>query len=163
MTEKLGRLVIPFLVASMVFSPIAWAQPTSAPASQPVLRTLPAGQMVDVKKEKLKGFNLEEFKVILHIYTDYRVWGVQLPKMQLQIDDLTKLSQNQTYQLGLRAEEVKIYQQERKLLTEKYLNENKLRHLCENKPNFGSWIAWGSAAAMGIVAAVLAGILISKD
>ena len=163
MTESLGKVILPFLLASMVFGPVTWAQPKSAPASQPVLRSLPAGQMVEVKKEKLKGFNLEEFKVILHIYTDYRVWGVQLPKMQLQINDLTRLSQNQTYQLGLRAEEVKIYQQERKLLTEKYLNENKLRHQCENKPNFGSWIAWGSAAAMGLVAAVLAGILISKD
>ena len=157
------RMLIPVLVVSSIFSPVVWAQPTSAPVSQPTFLQLPTGRLVDFKQDKLKAFTLDEFKIILHIYTDYRIWGAQIPKLQLQVDDLTRLSQSQTLQLGLRAEEVKVYQEERKLLTEKYLNENKLRHECENKPNFGSWIAWGTAAAMGVVAAVLAGILIAKD
>lgn len=86
-----------------------------------------------------------------------------MPKLKTQVSKLAELTQNQKRQLSLADENIKILKDERKLLTEKWEKENKLRHECENTPAFGSWIAWGSAGAMGLVATVLAIILIVDD
>lgn len=155
------------LLASLTLGPVALAQPTSqptaAPASQPVLLKLPKGERLKTPQGTRQGYSLEEMKVLLHIYVDYRSWGLQVPKLKFQIDRYGKITLNQSKQLKLQAEQIKILHDERKLLTDKWSKENEKRHLCENKPAFGSWIAWGTAGVMAVVAAVLAGILIVKS
>lgn len=132
----------------------AWAEP---------LRTLPAGSYVKANGKELRAYTLEEFKIVLHIYADYKVWYGQIPKLQDQVSKLEELVQNHKQQLELVDKNVKVLEGERDRLTKKWAEENKLRHECENKPAFGSWFAWGSAGALGLVATVLAVILIAKD
>lgn len=132
----------------------AWANPP---------KELPKGSYVSVGEKKLRAYTLEEFKIVLHIYADYKAWHVQVPKLKDQVLKLTELSQNRERQLKLADANIKILEGERKLLTEKWEKENKLRHECENKPAFGSWIAWSTAGAMGLVATVLAVVLIVRD
>lgn len=158
--------LVALLLASLTLGPVALAQPTSqptaAPASQPVLRELPKGERLKTPQGERQGYSLEEMKVLLHIYADYRSWGLQVPQLKLQVDRYGKITLNQSNQLKLQEEQIKILHGERRLLTDKWSKENEKRHLCENKPAFGSWIAWGTAGVMAVVAAVLAGILIVK-
>lgn len=155
-----------FFVASLVVGPYAIAQPTSAPTSiptsQPVLKELPDGSRIKTKDGTFQGYSLEEMKVILHIHADYRVWGKQIPLLKKQVGDLTILSMNQSHQINLSAVEAGVLRLERDTLFKKWKEENLKRHLAENKPAFGSWIAWGCVAVATTVAAVLAGILIAK-
>lgn len=156
------RVLIPFLVVSLVLGPVALGQPASPPASQPVLLELPKGERLRTPQGTFQGYSLEELKVILHIHADYRSWGQQMPRLRLQVEDQGNLINNQSKQLTLQAEQIKLLEGERKLLTEKWSKENEARHLCENKPAFGSWVAWGIAGVMTVVAAVLTGVVIYK-
>lgn len=149
---------IMFLIILLV-GPLAWAQPES----MPVMFDLPRGVTIATGKTTYRGYTLEEFKIILHIYTDYKSWGKQLPKIRLQRSILENLTANLKKQLELRAAEVEKLESERKLLTEKWKEENRLRHSAENRPAFGSWIVWGTAALTTAVAAVLTVVLITKD
>lgn len=149
---------IMFLIILLV-SPMAWSQPES----MPVTFDLPPGVLITTDKATYRGYTLEEFKIILHIYTDYKSWGKQLPKIRLQRSTLENLTANLKKQLELRAAEVEKLESERKLLTEKWKEENRLRHLAENRPAFGSWIAWGTAALTTAIAAVLTVVITTKD
>lgn len=156
------RVLISFLVVSLMLGPVALGQPVSPPASQPVLLELPKGERFKTPQGERQGYSLEEMKVILHIHADYRSWGQQIPKLKLQVESYSSLTENQSKQLTLQAEQIKVLQGERTLLTEKWSKENEARHLCENKPAFGSWVAWSIAGVMTVVAAVLTGVLIYK-
>ena len=147
------RLLTSLLILLLTLGP-AWATPP---------RTLPVGSSVKVGGRDLRAYTLEEFKIILHIYADYQAWHREVPLLQEQVSKLEELTQNQNQQLQLADKNIKILEGERDRLTKKWAEENKLRHECENKPAFGTWIAWGSAGALGLVATVLAVILIAKD
>lgn len=148
------HILIAFLIGTLISGPVA-----AQPSSQPVKRTLPKGRLI----QNHKAYTLEEMKTILHIYVDYKKWFDIVPEQKRQLKLFEDLTVNQAQQLKLRGQEVKTLREERKLLTKKWTEENRLRHLAENKPSFGSWIAWGTAAAMAALAAVLGGILIAKD
>ena len=147
------NLVTSLLILILTLGP-AWATPPTS---------LPVGSYVSVGDKKLRAYTLEEFKIVLHIYADYKSWHGQVPKLTEQVTKLVQLAENQNRRLKLRSDEVKILQDERELLTKKWAEENKLRHLCENKPAFGSWISWGAAGTASLVAAVLAIVLVAKD
>ena len=147
------RILSSLLISILIMGPV-WAAPP---------RQLPAGSQVEVGGNHLRAYTLEEFKIVLHIYADYMNWHTQVPKLTDQATKLSQLVENQNQQLKLRAGEVKILGEERDRLTKKWTEENRLRHLCENKPAFGSWIAWSAAGAMSLVATVLSIILIVDD
>lgn len=152
------------LVALLVVQPcLALAQPTSSPTSQSALLSLPKGTRLKTPQGTFHGYSLPEMKVILKIEASYRSWGAQLPKYRRKISNYKKLEEAQDKQAKLLENQVSILQKEHVRLTKKWTEENRLRHLCENKPNFGSWVSWSIAATMAATAAVLAGILISKD
>ena len=153
MLQKLAKRSLGGLLVLILTLGPAWAQP----------RPLPAGSYVKVGENKLRAYTLEEFKIILHIHADYLAWHGQVPKLKLQVTKLEKLNQNRNSQIQLIEKNVKILEGEQDRLTKKWEEDNRLRHLCENKPAFGSWFAWGSAGAAGLVATVLAVILIAKD
>lgn len=152
------RIILVVLLVLQLALP-AWAQPT--PTTQPVLLELPMGRPVQTPQGRLQGFNLDEFKLILHIHTDYRAWGKQVPLLLLQTKDLTDLVENHKLQIKLLQEQKITIQGEVDRLTKKWSDENKKRLECENKPALGSWIAWGAAALLAISTAVLAGVVIS--
>jgi hypothetical protein len=155
--------LVAFLVAILACGPVAFAQPASAPSSQSTLLELPKGKTFQKGSESLRGYTLEEFKVVLKIHTDYKSWGKQVFKYKKLVNDLTELGQTYSKQLILRAKQLATANKDRVRLTEKWREENRLRHLAENRPMIGSWVAWAAAAGFAALSAVLAGVLIAKD
>ena len=100
---------------------------------------------------------------MLKIEASYRSWGLQLPPLKRMVSNLKLLADNNLKQVKLLQNQVVTLKADRDRLSVKWTEDNRLRHLCENKPAFGSWIAWSTAAAMAAIAAVLAGILIAKE
>lgn len=145
-------------LAALLFSqPLgALAQPSSAPAaSQPVLLPLPPGKPIQSGSEALKGYTLEEFKILLRIHANYRNWGLQVPLLEKKSKDSESLANVRAKQLEIQDLEIDLLKRERTRLFEKWKQDNKLRHECENKPAFGNWIAWTAAAVMTAVAITL--------
>lgn len=159
-------ILITILCAQMASLPALaqpLSQPTSAPTSQPSLLELPTGKVVQRGAEKLRGYTLEEFKVILKIHASYKSWGKQVPHLKGLVSNLTELSQNYSKQLKLTKEQLEIANKDRDRLTKKWTEENWKRHLAENKPAFGSWVAWGAAAGFAALSVVLVSVIMSKD
>ena len=146
---------------------VARAQPTSAPTSQPAasptILPLPGGTRLTVPQGTFQGYNLSEFKTLLRIHADYQSWGQQLPLLKKNIKQYQELAGNLANQLKLQEKESIILKKERERLFKKWKEDNRLRHLAENKPSFMLWFGWGSAAVMGTVATVLAVVLAVKE
>jgi hypothetical protein len=162
------NLITALLAALLVSQPcVALAQPTSAPTSaptsRPALLKLPKGTRLKTPQGTFQGYSLAEFKVVLKIEADYRSWGKQIPILEKLVKDSEQLAENRHKQVKLLQNQVVTLKTDRARITKKWTEENRLRHICENKPAFGSWISWGIAAAATATAAVLAGILIAKD
>jgi hypothetical protein len=155
------RSLVVILAAQLAVTPL-WAQPVSAPDSQPVLLELPVGKPIQTPQGRLQGFNLDEFKLILRIHTDYRAWGRQVPLLMLQVKTLEDQIINYKLQINLLQEQKAALELELPRLTKKWSDENLKRLQCEAKPAFGPWVAWGVAALATVTAAVLAGVLLSR-
>lgn len=134
-------------------------------ASQPVLVAardtyrLPAGTRLTTAQGTFQSYTLAEFKLLLKMDVDLEGFSQQIPKYIKLQENLTKLNVNLGNQLILKDKTIKVLYGERDRLTTKWTEENRLRHLAENKPSVMTWLGWGSAAAMGIVATVLAIVL----
>jgi hypothetical protein len=127
------------------------------------LLPLPNGsQILAEDGESYRIFSLEEFKTILHIYTDYRSWGLQIPQLDQQVKLCTELTENQDKQISSLTDDHELLRKENQRLLVKWEKENKLRHEAENRPWYGSWVAWSVAAVATAAAAVLTGALIAQ-
>lgn len=156
------------LVALLISQPcLVWAEPTSVPASQPdeeTVHAFPKGKRLKIKQGTFQAYSLDEMKTLLKIDAEYRSCCLnQIPIYVKLVNDYKGLSDNKGKQLILLKNQVSILLQDRIRITAKWKEENKLRHECENKTKFGSWIAWSVAAAATATVAVLAGILVAKD
>jgi hypothetical protein len=145
------------LIAALVSVLIASTPVLASPASQPV--KMPKGKIIN----NLKSYTLEEMKVILSINADYKSWFFQIPLKDQQIKGLTAISKNLSEQMKTTQADVKILREDRDRLYKKWVDENKKRHLAENRPQIGSWIAWTAAVVATVAAAVLSVILVTKD
>lgn len=138
-------------------------------ASQPLVAgareryRLPAGQRLTTAQGTFQGYTLEDFKVLLKMDVDLESFSEQIPKYIKLQENLTKLNVNLNEQLQLVNKNVKILQDERLRLTKKWTEENRLRHLAENKVSWTTWFAWGAAGVATLVAAILGVILVVKE
>ncbi len=138
-------------------------------ASQPLIagaRTryrLPGGVRLTTPQGTFQGFTLEDFKVLLKMDVDLESYSQQIPKYIKLQENLTKLNVNFNKQLETSTLTVSILQAERGRMLKKWTEENRLRHLAENKVPWTTWLAWGSAAVATLVATVLAVILLVKE
>jgi hypothetical protein len=138
-------------------------------ASQPVLVAardryrLPEGTRLSVQQGTFQAYSLEEFKLLLKMDVDLESFSKQIPKYIKLQENLVDLNVNLGAQIALLSKNIKILYEERDRLTKKWTEDNRLRHLAENKVSWWTWVGFGSAVVMGVVVAVLAGILISKD
>ena len=150
------RAVLLILLVQLAVGP-AWAQ-----TSQPVLHKLPVGKSLQLKSETLRVYTLEEFKVILQIYNDYKKFYSEKEQLRAANTHLLSIESEQVKSMKSKDKVISIQELELGRLTKKWTEENRLRHVAENKPKFGSWIAWGTAGAMAIVAGVLVGLFITE-
>jgi len=157
------KYVASILIALLVSQPV-FAAPTTQPVKVEYERyRLPKGEPQTIKKERVWTYTLEEMKIILQMDVDLRTAEYkELEYIKLQANQ-SLVNAGLRKQLEFRDKQLTISQEDRKRLFEKWAEENKKRHLAENKPMISSWIAWSSAAAAVAVAAVLGGILIYKE
>jgi len=160
-----NRRWIAALTAVLFSSQLSLASelPQSFPVSQPVFLSLPRGESVQGQRGMLRGYALEEFKILLRIYADYRSWGNQVSNLQKEVNNFRKLSALNRKHLRIQDEEVDLLKKENTRLFEKWQRDNQLKHECENRPSLGSWIAWTAAAAAAVVAAVLVGVILIEE
>lgn len=158
---------ITVLLAALLFSqPVlaktASSRPTGVLTASVPLLELPEGKRLKTPQGTFQGYNLQEFKIILRIEADYKSWGIQLPEYRKINKYLQQEVKNRDEQIMLMQTQMGVMSEDRERLFKKWKEENLKRHLAENKPEFGSWIAWGAAGVMTAVAAVLAGVLIAR-
>ena len=158
MIKRCRQRYMPLIVLLVVFMAL---QPTLVGARERY--RLPPGKRLTVQSETFQGYSLEEFKLLLKMDVDLESFSKQVPKYIKLQEDLTKLNVNLNERLELAQSVITILHGERDRLTKKWTEENRLRHLAENKPSILSWLGWGAAAVMGIVATVLAVILVVKS
>lgn len=124
---------------------------------------LPAGQRLTTAQGTFQGYTLEEFKLLLKMDVDLESFTQQIPKYVEVLENNDKLISNLHKQLELKDKSITILQEERVRLTEKWTEENRLRHVAENKGSWTPWLAWGAAGVATVVAAVLSVVLIAKE
>jgi len=159
---KNSFFVLCLLVASPSFAQQPPAASESLPATQPALIQLPQGTRLTTPQGTFQGYSLEEFKIILRLEAEYIANTRKLEVNQVLVQNLTLLTQNQTKQLELLKKDNTTLKAEEERKHKMWVEENRLRHLAENRPNFGSWIAWGTAGVFAVATAVLTSVLISK-
>jgi len=150
------RYLIAVLISMLV------VPPTLSLAHPPLFR-LPEGKRVEVSGETLQGYTLEEMKVLLKMDADLESFSEQLPKIKSALDAAEKALKAKDTMLESKDKAISLLTQDRNRITEKWTQENKLRHECENKPKFGSWIAWGLTAVLGATTVALGITLVVKE
>ena len=125
--------------------------------------SLPNGKLVEDQGVKLKCFTLEEFKVILKLEADLQTYVKQVAKYDKSLSDYDKLRLNLVSQLASKSKQVKVLSADLDRLTKKWTEENRLRHIAENRVPFTTWIAWGTAGVATAVATVLVIVLAVRD
>jgi hypothetical protein len=149
------RFLSGILVALLASSPaLGQARP---------LYKLPAGVRLQTPQGTFQGYSLEEMKTLLKMDVDLESFETQLPKIKSALESAEKAIQAQEIMLKSKDAQIDLLKQDQTRLTEKWSQENKLRHECENKPKFGSWIAWGTAAVLGATALALGITLVVKE
>jgi len=118
---------------------------------------LPAGRRCIVSGVPFQCFTLDEYKELLYMDIDLS-YTLQMYALSLQRAN----KYERVFQLMLAAydehdRQIEILQQERTRLFDRWSEENRLRLEAENRPMFGSWIAWGLAAVEG---AIIGGMLL---
>jgi len=97
--------------------------------------------------------------VLLKMDVDLEAYDKEIPHYKQQLVDFQKLVEAKDEIIKSKDAIIAIQKQDRERLMVKWIEDNRLRHLCENKPAFGSWLAWGTAGVATAVATVLAVIV----
>ncbi len=124
---------------------------------------LPKGERINAGTPGEKQcYNLEEYKKILQITISYNNCVAANEVKDLTIVNLREQVVSLGASLALKESTVKALHDENKWLLSKWTAENKKRHEAENKPQWGTWVAWGVAAAATVAAGTAITIAITK-
>jgi hypothetical protein len=119
---------------------------------------LPEGRRCTSGGETYQCFNLEEYIQLLQIDADLRFFELSFINAQEQIVRYERIQIQLQLALDAASTQIDTLQVERTRLLGLWQEENRLRLEAENRPLWGSWIAWGLAA---LEAAVIAGMSIA--
>lgn len=121
---------------------------------------LPQGRRLTVSGETYQGFNLGEYRELLHMDNDLRELTATHALDLNRIDELTSATVSLRAALEAANRQVAILEDERTRLTSLWEEENRLRIEAEEAPDW-SWIPWtlaGGFAISTIVLAIIVGI-----
>jgi len=121
---------------------------------------LPPGTRLQLPEGTYQGYTLEEMKVLLKMDVDLEAYEKEIPKYKQSLEDYAKVLEAKEAIIKSKDKQVNLLKEDMARLTTKWSEENKLRHECENKPKFGSWIAW-TIAAVATVTAIALGVTIA--
>ena len=156
------------LIYSLFFSQNSYAQPNPVVVIETTrkfvseLPAFPTGKVFVINNERFKGYSLEEIKKLLLIDNSARSFEIQLFKYRKLLSDYDILTNTLTIKSKLQENDIVLLKKNADRLTKKWTEENRLRHLAENKPNFGNWIAWSCAGVTTATALILGTVLIAK-
>jgi hypothetical protein len=85
------------------------------------------GRKLEVGGDRVLAFNLDEYKLVLRIYYDYKSWGPELDLLRLQSKTLTEVVQTKDLQIGSLMAQNAILFTEKDRLASKWVGENKAR------------------------------------
>ena len=124
------------------------------------LYRLPKGKSLTTSEGEFKGYTLEEFKVLLGMDADLKVLETNVPIIADSLMQYVKVTANLRKQLVVKDNIIGLQDKEIDRVTDKWVDDNRLRHVAENEVDWWTITAWGSAGAFAILSAVLAGVLI---
>lgn len=127
-----------------------------------VVHFLPEGRRCEVDGEIFQCYSLSEYRVLLQMDNDLFHYQLQLENAQEAVERLERINTQLTIAMDGYESQIDTLQTERTRLFEQWQEENRLRLEAENRPNIGSWVAWGlsaleAAVIMGLVIALAAG------
>lgn len=130
-------------------------------AAQP--KHIPAGERAATEAGTRQCYDLAGYKTLLKFDVDY---GTCL-RVRDQLDEKAKLYEESAaaLQKAVRVHEdsIALMQKDRDHWFDKWKDENKKRHLAENKPALGSYLAWGTAGVFAVATAVLVTVVFVDD
>lgn len=124
--------------------------------------TLPIGQRATIDSVTYHLFTLDEYKQLLIMNFNLKSFESELSFCQDSNSLNNKYISKLYGKLDSKDIVIETLTKERDRLTTKWVEENRLRHVAENKPKWGSLISWGIAGVTTVVAVVLAGVIVVR-
>lgn len=128
-------------------------------------QNIPKGEAKEVGNPpvRFQCYDLDSYKSLLKFDVEHTAClqtvdakEKQRQNLMLQIGDLEEV-------LKAQSASIDVLKKDNNRLYGMWEEENRKRHLAENKPAYGSWLAWGTAGVFVVATAVLAGVVIAKD
>lgn len=116
------------------------------------LYRLPQGIRLDTERGMFQAYTLEEFKILLKMDVDLEYFEKDNVLYKKMFDEATRITEDQVKIVTSQDKQINILKNENSRLIEKWKEDNRLRHECENRPMFGNWIAWTLAGVAAVVA-----------
>lgn len=123
----------------------------------------PLGKRVKIEGAELKCYTIPEYKKLMGLYVDLNTCTAKEVLLKQKIANLEKQAAIYNEIADLHLSSIKILTEENKRLFGLWKEENKKRHIAENKPQFGSWLSWGSAGVLAAASAVLLTVILLDD
>lgn len=120
---------------------------------------LPEGRRCIVDGVTYQCFALDEYVELLEMDVDLRFYDEAYPQANQRISLLEESEAQLRLALESAESEIQILEEERTRLINNWQEENRLRLEAENRPDLGSWIAWGLAAVEAVAVVILSVVL----
>jgi hypothetical protein len=125
---------------------------------------LPKGERIDKgTPTERQCYSQPEFLELLKLDNEHTTCLEQRRLLEKQTAELKSATQNLLEAAKLQAQAAEDLKADRDRLFALWKDENRRRHEAEQKPHWGSWLGWGTAAVMTVATAVLTGVVIARD
>ena len=124
---------------------------------------LPKGALLPYENQKYMCYDLEQFKMLLHMDNDFRSAVESLSVTKSKVYDLSNANLAFKKALSISDQQIELMRAENKRLSILWTEENRLRHIAENKPSFGGWVPWSLTGVLGVLSVgLIVGIVASN-
>ncbi len=121
---------------------------------------LPPSTKYSINNEVQACFNLENYKKLLQLAVDL---GAELQKTDLlsrKVVEQETIITSQKKIIINKDNVIILYKKDQERLFNLWSEENRKRHLAENRPAYGSWVSWGLAGGFAVSTVVLGAIVL---
>lgn len=123
---------------------------------------LPSGEVHTLQGRVLKCFNLEQFKDIVTIRAERDSAQNTASTFLIQVAVLKRATNHLEGVITDLKSVVKTQDAENTRVHDMWKEENRLRHIAENKSRFGSWIPWVAAGVLAVSTATLGAVVVLR-
>jgi thymidylate synthase len=124
---------------------------------------IPLGDRIPVNGEIKACYTIEDYKSLLKVDASYDT----CLKIRTKLEKKDKIQEQRIVDLSkaveVQQDSILVLKKENTRLFDQWKAENKKRHIAENKPAFGSYLAWGTAGAFAVATAVLTTVIVLND